>query len=202
MNKIYQKIILNRKIRAKCKNAGFTLIELLVVVLIIGILAAVALPQYERAIAKAKVAKVLPWFKKLEEGREMYLMNGGRSTCLDLSRYLDAAGVSYYRFRCVGASEDGPCDEVNGGWCAGTLYIDDKTQIFSLGSFAAYSYQGPAKSKGLTDFQLLLRVLGGTDDRLFCKPRTEWGHKMCLQMASSPEIKNCVTEGECDSMSF
>jgi prepilin-type N-terminal cleavage/methylation domain-containing protein len=57
---------------------GFTLIELLVVVLIIGILSAVALPQYQKSVTKARLTQVDTTFTALQKGISLYLLaNGG-----------------------------------------------------------------------------------------------------------------------------
>ena len=57
---------------------AFTLIELLVVVLIIGILAAIALPQYEKAVEKSRMTKALVIEHALRTGIEMYVLGGGQ----------------------------------------------------------------------------------------------------------------------------
>lgn len=56
---------------------GFTLIEMLVVVLIIGILAGVALPQYQMAVAKAKVASILPVMRRWKDALQEYKLQHG-----------------------------------------------------------------------------------------------------------------------------
>ena len=63
---------------------AFTLIELLVVVLIIGILSSIALPQYKKAVDKARLSEILIQGRALLEAQKLYVMeNGGFAQDLD-----------------------------------------------------------------------------------------------------------------------
>ncbi|MBI44331.1 pilin [uncultured Marinobacter sp.] len=65
-----------KNIQVNHAQKGFTLIELMIVVAIIGILAAIAIPQYQDYVARSQVNRVYSEISSLKTATEEQLMRG------------------------------------------------------------------------------------------------------------------------------
>ena len=75
-------------------RAGFTLIELMLAVAIIGVLAAVAVPQYGQLIRKSREATTLGNLATLRAGIAMYTAENGRPPTDNLASIVAAGHLA------------------------------------------------------------------------------------------------------------
>ena len=143
----------------KIKNKrAFTLIELLIVVLIIGILAAVAVPQYQKAVWKSRYTQAKTMAKSIANAEEIYFLTNGSYTA-DMYA-LDAELTSILNTSCTTEEERqtkeicyyytswGLCQLDKRGQVACRLYKDKKGFLehniflphFTLTSFKGKTY--------------------------------------------------------------
>ena len=127
------------------KTKAFTLIELLVVVLIIGILAAVALPQYQKAVEKARATEAITIISDIQKAIEVYELEHGGYTDDRLIGCEDSADG-----RCglldIDVESSFICD-INGGNSCRSKYFVWQVYCYGSGcSIFAFHYKSPIDS--------------------------------------------------------
>ena len=145
---------------------GFTLIELLVVVLIIGILAAVALPQYQKAVEKSKALPIINLLKVMYHAQEAYYLEHG--TYADKFNLLDTAIPWTGKDKLIAGTNDVISNE---DW---SMHLYVNTQPASAqAAFSVYHRKGPYAGAG---FMLANQITPGPYERrkaskLYCMER-------------------------------
>ncbi len=149
-------------------NHGFTLIELLVVVLIIGILASVALPQYQVAVEKSRTAEALTMLKNAHNAYELAILENGGFDGLPPAKEI--------------------VDWTNGTWYSGGSYFCTKNFLyeFALPDIYAYRSNDIATDCSPLPNSMYEIDLGfpENDGAVACTAYTDIGYKVCSGLVS------------------
>ena len=151
-------------------SRGFTLIELLVVVLIIGILASVALPQYTKAVEKSRAAEALTVVRAIKVANEAYFM---------------ATGSYSYNLNNLVIQIPGKDGNYNGVPRKESKFFSfaASANVVGVGNVVALGNRFPLATK------YIIFALPNTD-ALYCKFYSAAGEQICEQLGDSKYASN------------
>lgn len=165
---------------------GFTLIELLVVVLIIGILAAIALPQYNKAVEKSRISEARTIISSIEKEMDLWVLANGLPTT--------------DRVDFIGSMHDNPA----GGTNLDLPLICDGGDYCHSQYFAYQAYCTPAMCTALAvrcpdglcaeDLSNMEYAIGSDNyqhsynDGNYCYGMTDFGREICANLPGFAEM--------------
>ena len=180
---------------------GFTLIELLVVVLIIGILAAMALPQYFKAVERSRMAEAVTLMDSIVKSQRRKFMQTNRYAesfeGLDVSPK-GATGARYY-------TKGDP--QTGAGGNGFVIVMEDGRLGFRYGSVSAWrGFDGSSVHASLQYQYYLVRYY--QSDNVSCHGINQAGYELCADFCGidtpmqSQYCCNNGTRGECPRPSY
>lgn len=155
------------------KVKGFTLIELLVVVLIIGILSSLALPQYTRAVWKARTAPLRLALAEVKRAEQEYKLANGEmpSSVAAMADFLEMP------------------QRPDGSFGRGNFKVGLSNDSYSVHYLTALFSEGPYAGSGLA-YVYYSRALSGITDCVICYENTSKQGAFCEKLFGATHIRN------------
>ena len=170
---------------------GFTLIELLVVVLIIGILAAMALPQYFKAVERSRMAEAVTLMDSITQAQRRKFLQTNHY----VSKFegLDVApkGAKGYEYYTKGDPQTGAGG--NGFW----ISIGGPTTFNLSGVSAGRVFDGNGRHRSLQYQYSLFRYY--QSDNVTCIGDNTAGQELCADFCGiDTPVETCCNDGTSD----
>lgn len=172
---------------------GFTLVELIVVILIIGILAAVALPMYSRAVERSRLAEVTALFGTVRKGQDMLRMKNHEYSCKwKALSFVDLPNSQYTDLYCLhgaDAQTDAQCPSSSTSF---------KVNLCGEGELDNFGVRAERENSEVYGHYQIYTYYNDPEQIIYCQADTEESQALCADFLGVETYTEPARISPCD----